>query len=80
MSQDLPLRSKKIQVPAEVWEIIEKNTSHALEMLNSYYKTDGGRDLNDYFKGYLDSLTSLRSQLEVAQEDKGEGTLADVVG
>ena len=76
MSQDLPLRAKKIPVPAEVWEIIQKNTSHALEMLNSSYKTDGGRDVHDYYKGYLTSLTSLKAELELAQEEE---TSEDVV-
>jgi hypothetical protein len=77
MSQDQPLRSKKIPVPAEVWEIIQKRTSHALEMLNSSYKTDGGRDVHDYYKGYLTALINLKAELEPDQEEE---TSEDVAG
>ena len=68
MEQDSPIQTKKIPVPPEVWEIIEKGTIRALEMLNSSYKTDGGRDVHDYYKGYLASLTNLKGQLELVQE------------
>jgi hypothetical protein len=76
MSQDLSLRAKKIPVPAKVWEIIAKRTSNALEMLNSNYKTDGGRDVHDYYKGYLMALVNLKAELEPDQEEESSEDVA----
>lgn len=65
-------KSKKIAVQSDLWELLQKKISRAMEILNKNYMTDSGRDVTDYFKGYLTGLIELKANLELYQEEESE--------